>query len=210
MTVFQVIVVPLLMALAASTLIRAMRGVAPRGPGFLWAGVWTVAASCVAFPAVTGILANWLGIGRGADLVLYATALAGLATALYFYRRYRHLEGMMTGVIRREAMRSARRGGVHDNSGTQPVETPLGGHAAKIVGVGSEACADSGDCERRGIGPNLFLIYRAFASLMYPSTGRHHFDGVGSPAGTTTRPMIPPEGFSERIKRPRQLSVRLT
>jgi hypothetical protein len=64
----------------------------------------------VAFPTATVVLAKWLGIGRGADLVLYAATVAGLGVSLYFYGRYRRLEELLTGVIRREALRDARRG----------------------------------------------------------------------------------------------------
>jgi small membrane protein len=108
MNPFQAIVVPCLMFIAVLVLVRTGRHGVPWRTGILWTVIWSVAAILIAFPSATAVIAKWLGIGRGADLVLYATALGGLGASLYFYGRCRSLEEMVTGVIRREALRAAR------------------------------------------------------------------------------------------------------
>lgn len=110
MTLFQTIVVPALVLVSVLVFVETARRAVPWRTGLLWTGVWLTAAMFVAFPTATVVLAKWLGIGRGADLVLYAAAVAGLGVSLYFYGRYRRLEELLTGVIRREALRDARRG----------------------------------------------------------------------------------------------------
>jgi hypothetical protein len=107
---FQLIVVPSLCAIVAAILVGMVRRAVPRRSGILWAALWSTAAVLIAFPNATAILARGLGIGRGADLVLYGATLTGLGASLYFFRRYRHIEQMVTGLMRREALRNARRG----------------------------------------------------------------------------------------------------
>ena len=59
-------------------------------------------------PQWTNDLARALGIGRGADLVLYGVALAFLAACFYFYQKTRRLEADLTGVVRHLALREER------------------------------------------------------------------------------------------------------
>jgi hypothetical protein len=107
MNMFQAVVVPSLVVIALLVLVRTARHTVPWRTGILWMAAWSIAATLVAFPASTAVIAKWLGIGRGADLVLYAATLSGLGASLYFYGRYRHLEELVTGMIRREALRAA-------------------------------------------------------------------------------------------------------
>ena len=110
MSAFQLLVVPPLVAVALWMAVRTLRRELPRRSGVLWTGLWSGAGVLVAFPSATAFIAASLGIGRGADLVLYGATLSGLAASLYFYNRYRRLEEMLTVIIRREALREASQG----------------------------------------------------------------------------------------------------
>jgi hypothetical protein len=55
-------------------------------------------------------LATAIGIGRGADVVLYLFVLAFLATAFYFYSRTVQLQRQVTQLVRHIAIQEARRG----------------------------------------------------------------------------------------------------
>lgn len=64
------------------------------------------AASSVFFPGVWTWLANALGIGRGADLLLYLMVLTFLGFVATTYRRFRHLESDVTSLARQVALMS--------------------------------------------------------------------------------------------------------
>ncbi len=59
-------------------------------------------------PGVTKIIANALGIGRGADLLLYCTVVAMMVGFLMIYARMRRLRREMTLLVRHLAIRDAK------------------------------------------------------------------------------------------------------
>jgi hypothetical protein len=62
------------------------------------------AASSVFFPQVWTYAANFLGVGRGADLLLYFMVLTFLGFVATTYRRFRHLESDVTELSRKLAL----------------------------------------------------------------------------------------------------------
>jgi small membrane protein len=66
------------------------------------------AASSVFFPGLWTALANIVGIGRGADLLLYLTVLIFLGFVATTYRRFRHLENDVTELSRQLALVQAK------------------------------------------------------------------------------------------------------
>jgi hypothetical protein len=63
-----------------------------------------VAAFSVFFPQVWTWVANLLGIGRGADLLLYLLVLIFIGFVANTYRRFRQLENSLTTVSRELAL----------------------------------------------------------------------------------------------------------
>ena len=107
---FQVFFVPLCALLALRALLRTWGRRVPKLSGVLGILVWSAAAIAIAQPDLTSHVAKAVGINRGADLVFYLAILAGVSVCFYFYQRTRQLENLITGVIRREAIRNARFG----------------------------------------------------------------------------------------------------
>jgi hypothetical protein len=66
----------------------------------------------IVFPDITSNIAHALGVGRGADLLLYIGILAGIHLFLLLYLRIRRLERQMTEQIRALALRDVRYKGV--------------------------------------------------------------------------------------------------
>src|SRR5690554_4336766 len=62
------------------------------------------AASSVFFPQIWTFLANLVGVGRGADLLLYFMVLTFLGFVASTYRRFRHLEDDVTELARQLAL----------------------------------------------------------------------------------------------------------
>jgi hypothetical protein len=58
-------------------------------------------------PDLTTVIAKSLGVGRGADLLLYVSLIAGVHVALLLYRRTRELEHKMAQLVRAAAIRDA-------------------------------------------------------------------------------------------------------
>lgn len=110
MTAFQAVFVPICLVICLITAVRTLRGQVLRRSGVFWAAAWLAASAFIAFPATTTTIARWLGIGRGADLILYVAILAGMGASLYFYGRFRRIERTITELIRREALKDAVKG----------------------------------------------------------------------------------------------------
>lgn len=106
MTPFQLIVVPLLLALAGRSVYRAWKPGARRRTALLSCVVWIVAAACVMRPETMTQVATRLGIGRGTDLVLYLFCLAFLILAFYGYNRLERITSDITQLVRHLALRN--------------------------------------------------------------------------------------------------------
>ena len=110
MLVFQLVAIPLTLALFLWSAVRWARGERPRGLALSRTLLWLAAAVAVWRPDWTTKLARLVGIGRGADLVLYAVALAFVGVAFALYRRTRQLEADVTRLVRHVALMTAEEG----------------------------------------------------------------------------------------------------
>lgn len=104
--VFQIVAV-VVVALAAFLLLRGggARHQALRRVALLLFIV--AAASSVFFPTIWTWMANLVGIGRGADLLLYLLVLTFLGFVASTYRRFRLLENQITQLSRELALTNA-------------------------------------------------------------------------------------------------------
>lgn len=59
----------------------------------------------ILYPGVTNVLAHWVGIGRGVDLILYVSTLFLFFLCFSFYLRFRDLEERHTRIVRELAIR---------------------------------------------------------------------------------------------------------
>lgn len=72
--------------------------------------VWTAAIVAIARPDWVTRFANLLGVGRGADIVLYIFALACVVLAFYFYAQQLRLRRELSLLAGQIAIRNARFG----------------------------------------------------------------------------------------------------
>src|SRR5271165_4053464 len=68
---------------------------------------FVIATGFIVFPDSTTKVAHVLGVGRGADLLLYLSLFAGIHAFLLLYLRTRRLERKMTELIRAVAILNA-------------------------------------------------------------------------------------------------------
>lgn len=109
MSAFQLIALPLIAWLAARSLFRLVRGAGQRRWQFVTTVIWLAAGAAILRPELTSAAAHLLGIGRGADLVVYAMTLAYLLSVFFVLNKIRQLETHITTVVRELAIRDARK-----------------------------------------------------------------------------------------------------
>lgn len=107
MTTFQIVTLPLLAIMVLATAVQiARRHLSPRF-GFLWLALWIGAAVSIANPEILVRIAHYLGIGRGADLVLYLSVIFGFGAFFITYLRFRRVDEQLTKIVRHMAIRDA-------------------------------------------------------------------------------------------------------
>ncbi len=112
MSLFQLIVVPSAAAAAVYYIVDGLRKRSRLVPGLLWGTIFAAVAVSVGFPHLPNMLAQSLGIGRGADLVLYGTTVSLILVVRWVYWKYRVLEQIQTELVRQLAIERARFGKV--------------------------------------------------------------------------------------------------
>ena len=110
MTPFQWIACTVLGLLALWELVRLRRGSSSFPQWAARTTAWLAALVAIAEPGLVTRFANAIGIGRGADVVLYLFSLAFLGSAFAFYSRTVRLERRISAVVEHLALAEARRG----------------------------------------------------------------------------------------------------
>jgi hypothetical protein len=121
-TNFQILAEIVLGSLVLWELITWARGPWPQRFRLLRLLIWSAAALAIAFPGAVQQLAGFLGIGRGADVVLYLFVLVFLGTSFFLYARCRRLEQRLTLLVRHIALREA----IEGNGPATPAEVAGG------------------------------------------------------------------------------------
>ena len=70
--------------------------------------IWLAAAITVLNPDIVSRVAQTIGIGRGADVLIYVVTLTFIATTFYFYSRYMRLQRQITDLARYLAIHEAK------------------------------------------------------------------------------------------------------
>ena len=104
MTIFQTVVLCLFALLSVATIGAGARGSVRKRVVVFWLSLWAAGAVTMIWPRTTVIVAHRLGIGRGADLLLYLSVLTMLAGFFYVYVRFRRLDRQLTLLVRRLAI----------------------------------------------------------------------------------------------------------
>ena len=109
MNVFQVIVLCVLAFLLIVDLIALTRGWLTRKEAMTWGGVCLVTAMAIDRPQWIQQIARALGIGRGADLILYCAVVITMIGFWMVYVRLRAVRREMTLLVRHLAILEAQR-----------------------------------------------------------------------------------------------------
>ena len=107
MTLFQVSALTVVAVMCHATLAAFFRSGFVRRDALAWSFVWIVAGVAIAWPQLTASAARRLGIGRGADLVLYCAVVVMMVGFLMVYSRLRQVRRDLTLVVRHLALLEA-------------------------------------------------------------------------------------------------------
>ncbi len=107
MTLFQILGVSFASLAVIATLSAVARQRMSRGTALLWTLIWLGAIAAIAFPQLTVTIAQFLGISRGADLVVYCAILAMIFGFFLAFVRLRRLENTLTKLVRHLAIQTA-------------------------------------------------------------------------------------------------------
>jgi len=107
---FQVVALTILGLLLVLTVTAAAFKKATRGEAAFWSLVWLAAAVAILRYDWTMVVARKLGIGRGADLLLYGTVGIMLVGFMMVYIRLRRLRREITLIVRHLALKESQGG----------------------------------------------------------------------------------------------------
>ncbi len=119
MNVFQLLGSSLLLLAILVTAVAAFRRRIAWGPALFWLALWLAATAAILAPELTVVVARFLGIDRGADLVFYCAILAMLGGFFLTYLKLRRIEKDITVLVRQMAILDARQAGLE---GGRPAE----------------------------------------------------------------------------------------
>lgn len=97
MTLIQLILVPAVIVLLLLYLKFFRNTLLQKSLFILFFGAGIVA---VVFPELTNLLANFVGVGRGADLLLYLMVIIFYFTFIILYRKLNKIEEIQSEIIR--------------------------------------------------------------------------------------------------------------
>jgi hypothetical protein len=107
MNLFQILALVVVVGLLVLTLVAAVRGWFTRRETILLSALWLAAGVAIVWPGVTKAIANLLGIGRGADLLLYCSVVVMMVGFVMIYARLRRIRRELTLLVRHMAIRDA-------------------------------------------------------------------------------------------------------
>ncbi|MEK6249619.1 MAG: DUF2304 domain-containing protein [Planctomycetales bacterium] len=107
LNLFQWFALSLFLTLLVVEFVQLIRGHVKRRFLLLRVLIWITAGMAIYQPALPTKLAQFLGIERGADLVLYIAVLFFLGISLFLYARCLRLQQQITQIVRFLAIHDA-------------------------------------------------------------------------------------------------------
>lgn len=107
MNLFQYLTLPITIFLFTRSFYHLVSRGQTRVIYLLGAIIWLAASVAILKPELTIKIAGILGIGRGADLVLYLLVIAFLISVFYLYQRLQRVEANITEIVRLLAIQNA-------------------------------------------------------------------------------------------------------
>lgn len=72
-----------------------------------WSILWVVISIFLWYPDISSILANWVGIGRGVDVLIYVSIVIIFYFLFRLYVRHEEANRNITNIVRHQALHDA-------------------------------------------------------------------------------------------------------
>ena len=120
---FQHVLLVIAALLFLGTIWALIKGWMGRKEGLIWAAVWLIAGIAVIWPGLTSRVAQFLGIGRGADLVFYSAVVIMLIGFWMIYIRLRRVRRDITLLVRELAILEAEKQADDNSRSAKPADS---------------------------------------------------------------------------------------
>ncbi|PIP60879.1 hypothetical protein COX00_00875 [Candidatus Uhrbacteria bacterium CG22_combo_CG10-13_8_21_14_all_47_17] len=105
MLVIQLVLLAALFAAFLLTWKRAQERVIRRREALIWSALWMAAALLIFWPELASHVASFVGVGRGADLVVYAAVIVLFVLIFNIHVALDRLDRKLTQLVRQEALK---------------------------------------------------------------------------------------------------------
>lgn len=100
----QFVLIAVLVAALVMTWKRARQSVISMREALGWSVLWIGAAVGIALPWTTTLVANFFGVGRGSDFVLYGSVVLLFVLVFKLFVAFEKQERKLTELVRRESL----------------------------------------------------------------------------------------------------------
>jgi hypothetical protein len=105
--VIQYLLVAVFVTALAVTWRRVRQGALDRLAALAWSVLWVAAGVVVLRPETASALARVLGVGRGADVIVYLALVGAFALIFRLFAKIESLERQLTALVRGIALKDA-------------------------------------------------------------------------------------------------------
>lgn len=102
----QVVLIVVLASVLVMTWRRAWQGVVSRREALLWSLLWIGAGFIILQPKTTTLVANFFGVGRGADFILYGAVVLLFVLVFKLFVALEVMERKLTDFVRKDALKN--------------------------------------------------------------------------------------------------------
>ncbi len=88
---------------------RFVRGTLSRSGVIVWVGLWVAVGALVWIPQVINYIANILGVGRGADAILYISIVVLFYLLFRLHGRFENLEHQLSELVTKIALKDLKK-----------------------------------------------------------------------------------------------------
>ncbi len=107
MTIIQAFIVVFALFAVTRTFMQFKKGALTIAWLLFWVFFWLIAAFVAVLPQTTDVFARLVGVGRGADVVIYLSLVALFYLVFRLYVKIERVEGEITRVVRGRALDEA-------------------------------------------------------------------------------------------------------